>query len=636
MTLDRPIAFPPFRLDPANRRLYCGEQPIALRPKSFEVLKYLVEGAGTLVTKDELLDAVWPATAVSDTVLKTSIREIREALGDVAKTPRFVETAHRSGYRFIAAVATNNLPVELGALIGRDGEVALIKRLLHSARLLTLTGPGGVGKTRLALRVARDLMSASRDGVWWVDFATLSDSLLVPQAVAKVLDVREQPDRPLAMSLQHHLRAKELMLVLDNCEHLIDPCAALADGLLRTCPGVRILATGREPLGVSEECVWAVPALSYPDPADLPSIAELPSYDAVRLFVERATAAYPDFELTRQNAPSVAQICYRLDGIPLAIELAAPRVRALTTEQIAQHLDDCFHVLARSRTEVPRHQTLRATMDWSYGLLSFEEGRLLNSLAVFAGGWTLEAAQTVCASSISQRDETDVNGFFDLLFRLVDKSLVIHGGQTTRERRYRMLETVRQYAHEKLIAAGDVVAIHKRHARFFLDFVDQIEPRINSATRMACLAQLDAEHDNLRTALSWAIRTEPEIALRLGGSLWWFWFHQGYWREGRAWLGQALVSVAEEATTSPRRAKALLASGMLAWAHGDRSAARASLEESVALCGACSTTSARSLKPCTFSPPKCSLRPMPNRPDRLRHQASSCFGETARIGSVSP
>jgi predicted ATPase/DNA-binding winged helix-turn-helix (wHTH) protein len=583
MTLDRRVLlFTPFRLDPANQRLCSGEQAIPLRPKSFAVLQYLVAHAGALVTKDELLDAVWPATAVSDTVLKTSIREIREALGDVAKTPRFVETAHRCGYRFIADVTTDNLPIELTALIGRAHEVALITRLLQTARLLTLTGPGGVGKTRLALRAAGDLMSASREGVWWVELAPLSDPLLVPQAVARVLDVREQPGRGLMASLQHQLRAQDLMLVLDNCEHLIDACAELAHALLRTCPGVRILATSREPLGVSEECVWTVPALSYPDPHQLPSIGELPSFDAVRLFVERATAARSDFELTSENAPFVAEICCRLDGVPLAIELAAPRVRALTIEQIAEHLNDSFHVLARRRrTEVPRHQTLRATIDWSYGLLSSEERGLFNSLAVFAGGWTLEAAQAVCASSIGAPDETDANSLLDVLVRLVDKSLVVAGGQTTRARRYRMLETVRQYAREKLIDAGNVVATHQQHARFFLDFVDEIEPRINTASRVACLAQLNAEHDNLRTALRWAMQTEPEMALRLGGSLWWFWFHQGYWREGRAWLEQALVSVAAEPT--PRRAKALLGSGVLAWAQGDRTAARARLEESVAV-----------------------------------------------------
>ena len=583
MTLDRPILFRPFRLDPANRRLYSGEQAIPLRPKSFEVLKYLVEHAGALVTKDELLDAVWPATNVSDTVLKTSIREIRGALGDLARTPRFVETAHRSGYRFIAELATDNLPLELTALIGRDREVALIKRLLQTARLLTLTGPGGVGKTRLALRVASDLMAASKDGVWWVDLAALSDPLLVPQAVANVMDVREQPDRPLAESLQHHLRVKELMLVLDNCEHVIDACASLAHGLLRTCPGVRILATGREPLGLSEECVWAVPALSYPDPDDLPPLADLLSYDAFHLFVERATASYPEFELTRQNARCVAQICHRLDGIPLAIELAAPRVRALPLDQIAERLDDCFHVLARrSRTGLPRHQTLRATMDWSYGLLSSEERRLLNWLAIFAGGWTLAAAQAVCVSSIQGADRTDDNDFLDLLVRLVDKSLVVADGHTLRKGRYRLLETVRQYAREKLAEAGDTVAVQRRHAEFFLRFAEEIEPRINTADRAACLALVDTEHDNLRTALRWAIGNDPELALRLCGSLWWFWFHQGYWREGRTWLQQALGSVAEEVAPSPLRAKALLASGMLAWAQGDRPAARARLEESVA------------------------------------------------------
>jgi predicted ATPase/DNA-binding winged helix-turn-helix (wHTH) protein len=584
MTLERPIRFNPFRLDPANQRLYRGERAIPLRPKSFAVLTYLVERAGTLVTKHELLDAVWPSTAVSDTVLKTSIREIREALGDVADTPRFVETAHRSGYRFIAELMANNLPLEITALIGRDREVGLIKRLLQTSRLLTLTGPGGVGKTRLALRAAGDLMSAARDGVSWIELAAHSDPLLVPQAVASALDVREQPNRGLIGSLQQQLRTKDLIVVLDNCEHLIDACAELAHRLLRTCPDVRILATSREPLGVSEECVWTVPPLSYPDPRQLPPHAELLSYDAVRLFVERATAARPDFELTDQNARCVAKICDRLDGIPLAIELAAPRLRALTIEHIAERLSDSFQVLARRhRTELPRHQTLRATIDWSYGLLSPDERRLFNSLAVFAGGWTVAGAMTVCNPSSGASDERDEDEFLDVLIRLVDKSLVVAGEQTARERRYRMLETVRQYAREKLDETEDAVLIHQRHARFFLNFVESIEPRINTAKRVSCLAQLTAEHDNLRHALRWTIRTESELALRLAGSLWWFWFHQGYWREGRAWLEQALGSVAGEVTPNPRRAKALLGSGVLAWAQGDRSAARARLEESVAV-----------------------------------------------------
>ena len=583
MTPNRPILFSPFRLDPANQRLSRGEQVIPLRPKTFAVLRYLLEHAGTLVTKNELLDAVWPATAVSDTVLKTSIREIREALGDLAKTPRFIETAHRSGYRFIGGVATDQLPIELTPLIGRDHEIALVRRLLGNSRLLTLTGPGGVGKTRLALRAVVNLMSASRDGVWWVELAPLSDPLLVPQSVARVLDVRDQPGRDLMASLQHHLRTREVLLVLDNCEHVIDASAELAHGLLRMCPGVRILATSREPLGVSEECIWTVPALSYPDPAQLPSIPDVSSYDAVQLFVERATAAQADFQLTPENVRFVAEICHRLDGIPLAIELAAPRVRALTVEQIASYLNDSFRMLVRrNRAEVPRHQTLRATIDWSYGLLSSEERTLFNSLAVFADGWTLEAAEAVCAPSIAGADQIGESDVLDLLARLVDKSLVVATGQTTHGRRYRLLETVRQYAREKLVEAGDVAAIHQRHLGFFRDFVAEIEARINTARRVEYLAQLHAEHDNVRTALRWAIRHEPEAALRLSGALWWFWFHQGYWREGRAWLEESLASVAAPART-PQRAKALLGSGVLAWAQGDRSAARTRLEESVAV-----------------------------------------------------
>ena len=336
--------FGSFRLDPAERRLFRGDDEVPLRPKTFAVLRHLLERAGRLVSKDELLDAVWRDTAVGDTVLKVSIRELREALEDDAKAPQFIETEHRAGYRFIGAVSTDNLPLELTTFVGRGEDAATLKRMLLEHRLITLTGPGGVGKSRLALRVARDLAHASRDGCWWVELAALSDSRFVAQTVASALGIRNDADGGFEFSLQRQLRTQELLLVLDNCEHVVDACATLVSGLLRRCEGVKILATSREPLSGSGERIWNVRPLSCPAVGPVVA-ADLGSSDAARLFVARATAVDSSFALTDRIAPAVAEICRRLDGIPLAIELAATRVRALPVEQIAQRLDRCFELL---------------------------------------------------------------------------------------------------------------------------------------------------------------------------------------------------------------------------------------------------------------------------------------------------
>src|SRR5918997_3914016 len=349
---------------------------------------------------------------------------------------------------------SNNLPLQLTSFVGREREIAEARDLLAEQRLLTLTGPGGCGKTRLALKAAAELAERFEDGVWLVELASLSDPALVPQTVAFALGMREQPGRLLTDTLSEYLELKKMLLVLDNCEHLVEACAQLAEALLRACPNLRILATSREALGITGETGWLVPSLSLPDPRYLPPVDELPRYEAARLFIERAAAMLPTFELTDRNAAAVARLCRGLDGIPLAIELAAARVKVLSVEQIAERLHDRFRLLTLgSRTALPRHRTLRATIDWSHDLLSEEEKVLFRRLSVFVGGFALGAAEAVCVG-----EDLEENEVLDLLSHLVDKSLVVmqeRGGGM----RYGLLETVRQYGREKLEESGEAEAV---------------------------------------------------------------------------------------------------------------------------------------------------------------------------------
>ncbi len=480
-----------------------------------------------------------------------------------------------------AAGGHNNLPAARISFVGRERERAEVKRALSMTRLLTLTGAGGSGKTRLAVEVARDLVGAYPDGVWLVELAPLSDPALVPQAVARTLEVREQPDVPLAATLVDALRRKQMLLVLDNCEHLIDACARLMDTLLGSGSRSRVLATSREALGVAGEANWPVPSLTVPAACDLPAIESLTRYEAVYLFVDRARSKLAAFHLTPQNARAVAEVCKKLDGIPLAIELAAARVTVLAVEQIAEKLEDPLKLLtAGGRTAPPRHRTLRATLEWSYDLLSEQERALFDRLSVFAGGWTLDAAEAVGAGHGVRAADV-----LELLSRLVDKSLVV-AQERDGEARYRLLETVRQYGREKLLESGEAETARRHHASFFLTLAEEVEPKINGADRGAWLAYLEAEHDNLRAALRWSAETgEAETGLRLAGALWQFWFHRGYGSEARGWLEGALGR-AESAGASARtvaRAKALTGAGTMAWEQGDRAAARSQLEESVSL-----------------------------------------------------
>jgi predicted ATPase/DNA-binding SARP family transcriptional activator/DNA-binding CsgD family transcriptional regulator len=453
--------------------------------------------------------------------------------------------------------AKHNLPATRSSFVGRETELRNIKRDLAMTRLLTLTGAGGCGKTRLALEVARELVGAYPDGVWLVELAPLSEGAPVAHALASVLGVKEQADRSLTDTLVAFLRAKRTLLVLDNCEHLVDAVARLADTFLNSCLDLRVLATSRESLNVEGELNWLVPSLSVPSLLQSPTMEELEGYESVRLFVERARHRNPAFSLTPENAQGVTRICGRLDGIPLAIELAAARV-GLSVEQIAQRLDDSLRLLtAGSRTASPRQRTLRGTLDWSYALLSVPEREVFCRLSVFAGGWTLQAAEAVGAGG------TELGDVLDLLSSLVDKSLVVAEATGGGGVRYRMLEPIRQYAREKLEEGGDAEEVRRQHASFFLVLAEEAEPRLRGPEDMEWLERLENEHDNMRAALSWALEQEEanELGLRLAGALWLFWKEHGHYGEGHSWLEQVLARGGQASAAA--RAKALEGVGWL-------------------------------------------------------------------------
>jgi non-specific serine/threonine protein kinase len=471
----------------------------------------------------------------------------------------------------------HNLPLQLTSFIGREREIAEVARLLSEKRLVMLTGPGGCGKTRLALQVAAGLVAEAFDEVWLIELAPLADPALVLPKLAATLGVRDAPDQALLETLAHHLREKGLLLVLDNCEHLVEACAQLAERLLQACPRLRILATSREVLGLPGETVWRVLPLSRPDLQHLPPLDSLTQYEAVRLFVDRAVSALPGFAVTNENASAVALVCHRLDGMPLAIELAAARVMALTVEQIAGRLDQAFRVLTGgSRTALPRHQTLRATLDWGYHLLVDAERMLLRRLSVFAGGWTLEAAESVCAG-----EGVETLQVLDLSAQLANKSLVAIKRDPGATARYYLLETTRQYAQDKLVESSEGETTRDKHLAYFLQLAEAAEAALHGAEQDAWMMRLGAEHDNFWTALRWAEENQAlnaEAGLRLAGAFGSFWGLHGYQRELRDWLERALAQpgpadASRRGGFAKARSKALYAAGQIAQARGDFAAA---------------------------------------------------------------
>ena len=480
----------------------------------------------------------------------------------------------------------HNLPIPLTSFIGRDREIADAGQLLSNAHLLTLIGPGGTGKTRLSLQVAADILPSFADGVWFVELAPLTDPLLVPQTIATVFELRELQNIPTVEIVTDYLRAKEILLILDNCEHLIAASAQLSDHLLRSCPRLKILASSREALGIAGETVYHVPSLSLPDSPQITREALMDS-EAARLFLERATAIQSKFHLTDQNASAVAQICHRLDGIPLALELAAARVAVFSAEEIAAHLEDRFKLLTGgNRAALPRHQTLRALINWSHDLLSQEEQILFRRLSVFSDGWTFEAAEHICADV--EGDRISPEDILDLLSQLVQKSLVmVEQAETTR---YRLLETIRHYASEKLLEAGESEMLQNRHLDFFLQLAEQAGANLNGPQEMEWMTRLDADYGNLRAGMEWSQKNNLEAALRLGGALVLFWIPRGYTVEGLQWLTDILMrseELPEETRSTTRmisiRARALLGIGILQFGLGDTTSAAVALEECATL-----------------------------------------------------
>lgn len=472
-----------------------------------------------------------------------------------------------------------NLPIPISSFIGRGRELAVVKQLVAKARLVTLTGAGGSGKTRLAIHAATDMIDSFRDGVWWVELAPLSDPDLVPAAVAKALGISPQADQPLLETLAQFLRTRRILLILDNCEHLIDACAQVAEHLLLVCRELKVLCTSRETLSLTGENVWQVPTLSLPD-VERPSLADLlMQYEGIQLFVERAGAMHPDFTLDDSNAIDVAQICQRLDGIPLAIELAAALVKMMSVGEIAAHLDDRFQLLtAENRTSQKRHQTLRAVLDWSYNLLGDAERLLFARLSVFSGGWTLDAAEAVCSGEGIER-----SAILNLLARLVDKSLVI----ITDGQRYGMLETMRQYGNEKLGEVGCQDWVVKQYLDYYLKMANVGDEKIRGPEQMEWLKWFEAERDNLSGAMEMAIGspTTLETGCELVCTLCWYWGMVGDFTVMKYWLEIALPRSAELGKTSTR-AKTLFNAAFHSalgfnWLTADE--VRTSIEESLEL-----------------------------------------------------
>lgn len=496
-------------------------------------------------------------------------------------------------------VAPTNLRAQPTSFIGRREALAEIKSLLTRYQLVTLTGPGGCGKTRLALRIGEDMLESYPQGVWLVELAALTEATLLPSLVATTLAFQEQSGQTLTETLSAALRGQRMLLILDNCEHLVEACATLVEYLHTTCPMLSILVTSREALNVAGESVWQLAPLSVPplSPATL-TIEQIRHAESVQLFLERARLFQPQWELTAENAPVIVSICQQLDGLPLALELAAARMNLLSLEQIAERLADRFRLLtAGRRTALPQHQTLRATLDWSYALLSEKEQVLFKSLSVFAGGCTLEAIETICSWDATETGLTSTviepEEVLDLLGQLVNKSLVQVASPAQRQNpydpRYRLFETMKLYGQEQLETwkgrpNQEYLLLQKRHARYYLNLVEQADRRLRSNEREVWLARIRADYENLRSALSWSLTPQGDavVGMRMAGVLYWFWLHEGAWSEGRAWLEKLLTKTWHD-EESVYKARTMHGLGILLWVQGESTKAEQLAREAVVI-----------------------------------------------------
>jgi predicted ATPase/DNA-binding CsgD family transcriptional regulator len=474
-----------------------------------------------------------------------------------------------------------NFPVQLTSFIGREREIADIKRLLFTSHLVTLTGAGGSGKTRLAIQIANLVNEKFSDGVWLVDLVPLREPGFVPQLVAQVFGLRLSTDHPLMETLLNFVHSKQLLLMLDNCEHLSEACGLLAQVLLSQAPELRILATSREPLAITGETTYLVSGLAWPTSKGLKDkLEDLLQYDAVRLFVERARAISPYFNLTPENAGATVETCQRLDGLPLALELASARVNAITVQEIADRLDDRFNLLisAQRRGYEPRHSTLRAAIDWSYALLTVEEQALLRRMAVFEAGCTLDTAESVCSG-----EDIAAQDILDLVSSLVSKSLVVAETVGRTQARYRLLETIREYALEKLEAADEIAQLRDRHLNHYLARAEEAAPKLGDAYQHLWLNWLEGELENLRASLAWALESARiEAGLRIAIAIIRFWEIRGYVQEGMVWFERLLAQVDERISLTVR-VNALTFASFLAMFLDNASTATTYGREAVAL-----------------------------------------------------
>jgi predicted ATPase/DNA-binding winged helix-turn-helix (wHTH) protein len=566
------ISFGPFHLLPAQRLLLEADKPLRTGSRALEILIALVERAGEVVSKEDLIARAWPNTFVAEGNLRVNIAALRRLLGDGQAGNRYVANIPGRGYCFIAPIVlsegqwsstppgaaaerTHNLPAPLTRMVGRTDIVDALMAQLPQRRFITVVGPGGIGKTTVALAVAEQRIALYRDGARFVDLAPLADPLLVPSALASALGAPIRSEKPMP-GLVNFLKDKQMLLVLDSCEHVIEAAAALAEEVLRGAPGVHILATSREPLRAGGERVQRLPPLGLPpDSARLAAGAAL-AFPAVQLFVERAAASLDGFELSDADAPIVASICRNLDGIALAIELAAGRVDAFGVRDLAAHLNDRFRLLtAGRRTALPRHQTLGATLDWSYEFLPEPERALLRRLAVFAGSFTLEAARAVAAGVEILESEV-----VDSVANLVAKSLVAAdvGGATVR---YRLLETTRGYALAKLTESGESNQVARRHAEYFRDLFQRAEAEWETKPTVEWLEEHGRKIDNVRAALDWAFSAngDAEIGVALTAAAVPLWFQLSLLEECHSRVEQALACLGTDASPSARRHMQLFA-----------------------------------------------------------------------------
>ena len=559
------ISFGPFRLLAPQRLLLEGDKPVRLGSRAFDILAALVERAGKVVGKEELIARAWPQTFVEEANLKFQVSALRRALGDGQNGHRYVVTVPGRGYNFVAPVSLegpsraplpptiasaggHNLPFAVTRMIGREETVAALVSRLSRRRLVTIVGAGGIGKTALALAVAERMIESYEHGVWLVDLAPLGDPRLVPSAVATVLGLEIRTEDPLPR-LVAGLRDKRMLLLLDNCEHVIDAAASLAATVLSGAPGVIILATSREPLGVAGEGEYRLGPLSSRQPSSRLTATDAAAFPAVQLFVERVSAIVEDFALTDANAPLVVEICRTLDGLPLAIEFAAPRVEVLGVEGLAARLDDSLGLLGvRRRTAIPRHQTMRAVLDWSYGLLSEDEQLFFRALAIFSGGFTVEAAAAVGTDTTKTRIET-----IDRLADLVAKSLVV-ADVSEAEPRFRLLDTTRAYALERLGESGEREAVAHRHAEHYRNLFERAEGEAAARPADEWLADYAREIDNLRAALDWACSPggDGSIGVALTAAAFPLWMRLSLLEECRGRAERALAALGAGASRDAR------------------------------------------------------------------------------------